>query len=137
MYKMDVTYEDFNGNIKEESVEFNISKMEVIRMQTSKEGGYAEYLERIVNSDNQKEIVEAFEWFVQKAYGRRSEDGTRFIKEDENGTPLINDFRQSPAYDEIIFTLATNEQLAADFVSKVLPQKDLEQTMAQLNAANN
>lgn len=137
MYKMDVTYEDFNGNIKEESVEFNISKMEVIRMQTSKEGGYAEYLERIVNSDNQKEIVEAFEWFVQKAYGRRSEDGTRFIKEDENGTPLINDFRQSPAYDEIIFTLATNEQLAADFVAKVLPQKDLEQTMAQLNAANN
>lgn len=131
MYKMTVTYEDLNGEEQTREAYFNFSKMEIIRIQTE-EGGFVQYLERILNESDMQKIMEVFEWFVQKAYGEKSSDGSRFIKVDQNGTPLIDSFKNTQVYDEILFKLCTDEGAAADFVGHVVPQKELQEAITKM-----
>ena len=53
-----------------------------------------------------------------KAYGKKSDDGRRFIK-----TPEISEeFAQTEAYSDLFMLLATNAEEAAKFVNGIVPQ---------------
>ena len=118
MLKKTVTYTDYNGVERTEDFYFNLSKAEVTEMELSVDGGLAQMLENIVNSKDSKEIVRMFKELVLKAYGEKSPDGRRFIKNKE----LSDAFSQTEAYSEIFMELALNEQAAADFVNGILPK---------------
>ena len=118
MLKKTVTYTDYNGVERTEDFYFNLSKAEVTEMELSVDGGLAQMLENIVNSKDNKEIVRMFKELVLKAYGEKSPDGRRFIKNKE----LSDAFSQTEAYSEIFMELALNEQAAADFVNDILPK---------------
>lgn len=118
MLKKTVTYTDYNGVERTEDFYFNLSKAEVTEMELSVDGGLAQMLENIVNSKDNKEIVRMFKELVLKAYGEKSPDGRRFIKNKE----LSDAFSQTEAYSEIFMELALNEQSAADFVNGILPK---------------
>lgn len=118
MLKKTVTYTDYNGVERTEDFYFNLSKAEVTEMELSVDGGLAQMLENIVNSKDNKEIVRMFKELVLKAYGEKSADGRRFIKNKE----LSDAFSQTEAYSEIFMELALNEQAAADFVNGILPK---------------
>ena len=83
MLKKTVTYTDYNGVERTEDFYFNLSKAEVTEMELSVDGGLAQMLENIVNSKDNKEIVRMFKELVLKAYGEKSPDGRRFIKNKE------------------------------------------------------
>ena len=118
MLKKTVTYTDYNGVERTEDFYFNLSKAEVTEMELSVDGGLAQMLENIVNSKDNTEIVRMFKELVLKAYGEKSPDGRRFIKNKE----LSDAFSQTEAYSEIFMELALNEQAAADFVNGILPK---------------
>ena len=118
MLKKTVTYTDYNGVERTEDFYFNLSKAEVTEMELSVDGGLAQMLENIVNSKDNKEIVRMFKELVLKAYGEKSADGRRFIKNKE----LSDAFSQTEAYSEIFMELALNEKAAADFVNGILPK---------------
>lgn len=118
MFKDTITYEDFDGNVREETVYFNLSRMEAIDLFVSHDNDYKGYLESIVETGNSKLIVDTFADFVKKAYGVKSEDGTRFVKNDE----LTEAFVQSAVYDEIMMKLVTSEQYIHAFVEGVVPK---------------
>lgn len=117
MIKKTVTYTDYNGVERTEDFYFNLSKAEVTEMELSVDGGLAQMLENIVNSKDNKEIIRMFKEIVLKAYGEKSPDGRRFIKNKE----LSDAFSQTEAYSEIFMELALNEQAAIDFVNGILP----------------
>jgi hypothetical protein len=48
----------------------------------------------------------------------RSEDGKRFIKNDQ----LREEFTQTAAYDALFMELATDEDAAANFIQGILPK---------------
>ena len=67
--------------------------------------------------------MEIFRTVVDRAYGEKSDDGRHFRKSDE----ILNDFKSTMAYDEIIMELAFNEQAASAFIKGVLPKELLPQ----------
>ena len=117
MYKKTVTYTDFDGVERTEDFWFNFTKAEITEMQLMTDGGLDKYLERIIKSKDNKAILTAFKELVLKAYGVKSDDGRRFIKNDE----IRAEFAQTEAYSDIFIELATDEEAASAFINGVTP----------------
>lgn len=128
MYAKKIAFTDFNGNEKEQTFYFNLTKAELTEMQLSHEGGLQTYVQRIVEAQKTPEIAELFKKLILKAYGEKSDDGMRFIKRDPVRGNLADEFEQTDAYSELFMELAQNEAAAAEFINGILPasvQKEL------------
>lgn len=113
-----ITYTDYNGNEQTEKFYFNLTKSEILEMEIGKNGGYKEYLKRLINSRDQEEIAAIFKKFILKSYGIKSDDGKRFIKSDE----LSKEFEQTEAYSELYWDLVTDTNKATEFFNGLIPQ---------------
>ena len=113
-----VSYTDYKGNKREEELYFNLSKAEVAEMELSHQGGLSEKINRIVATQDSKEIIELFKDLIVKSYGVVSDDGRRFIKNDQ----LREEFVQTEAYSELFMELASDADEAAKFVNGIIPQ---------------
>lgn len=125
MLKKKIKYTDFNGVEREEEFLFNLTKAELMEMQMSANGGFAEMISAIVATQNMPEIIKIFKDIVLKAYGEKSLDGKRFMKVDEKGNPLSIAFSQTEAYSNLFMELATDSTKAAEFINGIIPA-DLE-----------
>lgn len=123
MIKETIKYTDYNGNELEEDFYFNLSKSEITEMELSYPNGLAEHITKITQSNNGAEIIKLFKELILSSYGRKSDDGKRFIKSDEEAKA----FSQTEAYSELFMKLATNAEAAAEFVNGIVP-KQLEST---------
>ena len=121
MLKKTITYTDYNGLERTEDFYFNLSKAEVMEMEMSTTGGLAEMIQRIVSAQDAPAIIKIFKDLVLKAYGEKSADGKRFMKEDEYGRPLYKNFEQTEAYSILFMELATDADAASKFVNGIVP----------------
>lgn len=117
MLKKTITFTDYNGVERTEDFYFNLTKAEVLEMETSTSGGMAEAIGRIVNAKDTPALIKIFKDVVLKAYGVKSPDGRRFIKNDE----VREDFSQTEAYSKLFMELATDANAASAFVNGILP----------------
>lgn len=129
MLKKTIKYVDLNGVERTEDFYFNLSKPEIVKMQSSVKGGYDVRLKGIANELDGAAIMEFFEDLIRKSYGEKSEDGRRFKKSDE----ISEAFMQTPAYEVLFEELVTNDDAAAKFVNAVMPN-DLMQQIAAAKA---
>lgn len=118
MIKKTIEYVDYNGENRKEEFYFNLSKAEVMELEMSKNGGLSEYIQRIVKSSDNAAIMSLFKEIICKAYGEKSLDGKRFIKNKE----LTDAFVQTEAYSELFMELATNADEAAAFINGIIPK---------------
>lgn len=118
MLKRPITFEDFDGNTVTETYYFNLSKSEIVTLQAGYTGGVEAFIERISRAGDTAALVEEFKKLILLAYGERSEDGRRFVKNDQ----LREEFTQMPAYDVLFMELATDADAAADFITGVIPR---------------
>lgn len=117
MLKKTIQYVDYNGVERKEDFYFNLTKAEITEMELSVDGGLSQMLETLVNSKNNKEIIQMFKQIILKAYGEKSPDGRRFMKSEE----ISQAFAQTEAYSELFIQLALNEEEASNFVKGILP----------------
>lgn len=117
MLKKTFTYTDYNGVERTEDHYFNLSKAELMEMELSTNGGMAEMIDKIVKAQDAPAIVKIFKELVLKAYGKKSDDGRRFIKSEE----LSNEFAQTEAYSQLFMELATDADAASKFVNGIVP----------------
>lgn len=117
MLKKTVTYIDYDGNERTEDFHFNISKAELIKLNSTTPGGFENLIRQITKSPNPEKLFEVFAYIVELSYGEKSPDGRRFIKTEE----AKNNFMQTQAYSDIFTELATNEEAALAFIKAVLP----------------
>ena len=117
MLKKTITYVDYDGNERTEDFYFNLSKAELIEIETSNNGGLSKMIEKLVAEQDMRRIVEIFKDIILKAYGEKSLDGKRFIKSVE----LRDSFEQTEAYSQLFMELATNAESAAAFVNGITP----------------
>lgn len=117
MLKKTMTYIDYDGNQRTEDFYFNLSKAEVAEMEMSTAGGLDKMINRIIAEQDGKRIIELFKDLVLKAYGKKSDDGKRFIKTKE----LSEEFSQTEAYSDLFMELATDADAAAAFVNGIVP----------------
>lgn len=117
MLKKTITYKDFDDNERTEDFYFNLTKAELLEMELTTVGSMTKMLQKIINEKNQKRIMEIFKEIILKAYGEKSEDGKRFIKNKE----LTEAFTQTNAYTELYMELATNDDAASAFIRAIMP----------------
>lgn len=120
MLKKTITYTDYDGNERTEDFFFHLTKTEVIKMENSEVGGLTKLLGKIVQAQDQPNIIKYFDTFVRAAYGEKSADGRRFIKSPE----LSEAFFQTPAYDILFQELTVDAKAAAAFINAIVPQHD-------------
>lgn len=132
MIKKTVTYEDLNGKERTESFYFHFYESEILEMEMSVEGGFAERIQRIIDAKDQTALLPAIKKFVLDAHGVKSEDGKQFIKNEK----VREAFAQSPAYSIIFMELLRDDVLAAEFVKGTFPADVAKKLAAKEAAAN-
>lgn len=119
MLKLTRTYTDYNGSSRTEDFYFNLTQAEITEMELSVDGGLVEMINRITAAKDGKQIIALFKDIVLRAYGEKSADGRRFIKNQE----LRDAFSQTEAYSDLFMELATDADAAAKFVNGIIPAK--------------
>ena len=133
MLKKTITYTDYNNVVRTEDFYFNLSKAEIMEMELTVSGGYSDMIQRIVDAQDFPTIVELWKELILKAYGEKSPDGKRFIKNDE----IRDAFMQTEAFSNLFMELSLDADAAAKFVNGIMPANwDVEKaTLAAKMAA--
>lgn len=118
MLKKTITYTDYDDVERTEDHYFNLSKAELIMMDSSVVGGLKQRLEKIIQSKDNVAIMEVFKDLIHKSYGVKSDDGKRFIKSEE----IATEFEQTEAYSELVMELLTDPDKAAAFINAIMPK---------------
>ena len=118
MLKKVIKYTDFNGVEREEAFYFNLTKADLLEMEMSKNGGLGEFIARVVQTQDQTELMNLFKTFILKAYGEKSDDGKYFMKSPE----ISAKFAATEAYSVLVMELLANENDAASkFINGLAP----------------
>ena len=115
--KKTITYTDYNGVERKEDFYFNLSKAEILEMEMGTTGGFAEMIQKVIDTKDVPSIMKIFKEMLLKAYGEKSADGKRFVKSPE----LTRAFEQTEAYSIMFMELATDADAAAAFVNGIIP----------------
>lgn len=118
MLKKTITYTDYNGVERTEDFYFNLSKAEIIMMDSEVVGGMRQKLEKIMQSLDSVAIMEVFKDLIHRSYGVKSDDGKRFIKSDD----ISKDFEQTEAYSELVMELLSSADAASEFTNAIMPK---------------
>lgn len=130
MLKHECTYKDFNGNEVTDVLYFHLSMPEIIEMEVEKPGGLKAIVEQMIDTKNYRDLVQLFKDLLLRSYGRKSEDGKRFIKTEED---RLN-FSQSAAYNKMYLDLATDAAFGAKFITGLMPAEMSEEVNKLLTA---
>jgi hypothetical protein len=115
--KKTITFVDFNGEEVSEDFFFHLSKAELIELEMSQQGGLSQWLQNVVAAEDGKAIITEFKKIILSSYGKRSLDGSRFIKTQE----FRDEFESSEAYSVLFVELVTDADAAAAFVNGIIP----------------
>lgn len=135
MLKKTITYTDYNGVERTEDFYFNLNKAEIMEMELGTTGGLAEMIQKVVASQDAPTIVKIFKDLVLRAYGEKSQDGKRFVKNEE----IASGFAQTEAYSILFMELATDANAASAFVNGIIPadlQEEAKKAEKNLIASN-
>ena len=117
MLKKTITYTDFNGVERTEDFYFNLTKAEIAEMELEVPGGMTTMIERITKTQDTPSLIKVFKELILRSYGKKSDDGRRFIKNKE----LVEEFKDSEAYSELFMELATNGEESSKFIKGLIP----------------
>lgn len=131
MLKKTISYVDYNGVERKEDFYFNLTQAEIMEMEMSTAGGLAEMINKVVAAQDAPAIIKLFKDLVLKAYGEKSADGRRFIKNDE----LRTAFAETEAYSILFMELATDADAASKFVNGIVP--NVKEQKPSIPAPNN
>lgn len=133
MLKRTVTYTDFNDVERTEDLYFNLSRTEAMDF-LDLEPRIKAWQEKVGSTPRELSNAEVLEMLailkevVAQTYGVRSEDGKKFSKSPE----IFRDFKDSAAYDELLWGLMTDPAIAAEFIIGLTPKGLPELSEAQL-----
>jgi hypothetical protein len=142
LIKQTITYENpFDGKTVTEEHYFHISKADLVKMEleSSQEvyvaresgeelTGARAMLQRVIDSEDGREIMTVLEDFIRRSYGIK--DGEKFRKSEQ----IWDDFASSEAYSQLFFELTTDAEKGAAFINGIIPQ-NLDQIAAEVAAA--
>ena len=116
MLKKTIKFNGFDGKAAEEVWYFNLTEVEVTRLDAEFEPGLGEYVKNFDETTSAEEMLKLFERLIQMSVGTKSPDGTRFVKKQE----VVDDFLASAAYSALFAQLATSPDMAAEFFNGVM-----------------
>lgn len=131
MYAKTIKYTDYNGNQREETFYFNLSKAELIDLEWRTPGGLENYMKHIMSMMDGQALADTFKMLIEKSYGVKDPEGRRFIKNEQ----VLKNFTETEAYVELYVQLATDDKAAAEFVNGIFPKEAVEAARKQKEMA--
>lgn len=132
MYQKTIKYTDYNGNQREETFYFNLSKAELIDLEWRTPGGLENYMKSIMSRLDGQALADVFKNLIEKSYGVKDPEGRRFIKNEK----VLKNFTETEAYVELYVQLATDDKAAAEFVNGIFPKEAVEAARKQKEMAD-
>lgn len=118
MLKKTITYKDFNGDEVTEDLFFHLSQAELVEIEVNHQpDGLAIHMQKMLDANDGRAIVTEFKDIILKAYGKKSSDGKRFIK----NSLIREEFESSKAWETIFMELVTNPDSMNEFVIGIIP----------------
>lgn len=112
-----MTYTDFDGAERTEDFYFNLTEAEAFKLSLGKNGGYERWIQNLIDSRDGETLMNEFEKIILNAYGKKSLDGRRFVKNAE----IAEEFRQTQAFSDMVISFIRDPKLAADFLKGIVP----------------
>lgn len=128
MLKINIKYNNYNGEERETDAYFNLNKMEMKRMAAKYPAGIQAHVDRMIATDDSNGMMEMIEYLIKTAYGVRSEDGGSFRKNNED----LELFISSGAYDEYVFGLTENPDDFVKFLMAIFPKDAADAMRAEI-----
>lgn len=129
MLKKVIKYKDLNGVEKEREFLFNLSKAELLEMHMSTDGGLDVLLSKIAQEKDSTKLMAMFKDLILRSYGVKSDDGERFIKNQDTRDSL----EQSPAYEILFMELVSDTEAAINFSNGILPADIVKEIAKEAN----
>lgn len=114
MLVKNITYTNFDGNNVTGKFYFNLTKAELLEMEL--ELGLSNIIERIAETNNNRELFKVFKTLILRAYGKKNDDG-HFVKSPE----ISEEFSHTEAYSELFIELTSDANKASDFINAIIP----------------
>lgn len=132
MYKKVMTYTDFDGNERTETIRCNLTKAELTNMFSSEVGGLEKKLTTILEKKDIPQIMASFDAILERAYGEMTPDGRSFVK--DNGR-RFQAFKETQLYSDFYMLLLSDDEESAAFINGILPEGLREEMAAKGPAA--
>jgi len=121
MQKLTVQFENFDGEAVSEDLYFHLNIKELQDMEKW-DVPLTQRIAKLTKTEDGKEAFELMRDIIEAAYGERSDDGKRFVKNPE----VLKNFTEGLAYDEVILSFIDGSTDLAKFVEGLLPKKVFE-----------
>lgn len=134
MLKRTLKFKNYDGEDREFTAYFHISEGELVEWMVRKDtdGGETDIkalLQKVVDSKNGGQLMDAFTDIVKLAYGVKTDSGG-FRKTDQ----VFQDFRDSGAWHDFLMDLLTDANKSAEFINGILPADILKAATEKADA---
>lgn len=132
MIKKLVTYKDYDGKSRTDTLYFHLNKFEWLELQTYTKGGLIENLTRALETNNAKKTIDLLKKILLRAYGEKDPETGEFEKDDDRAIR----FSKTDAFSELFYELAYNEESSKAFFLGLIPPEaraEAEQRLAENN----
>ena len=119
MLKHTIHFTDYNGKEHTEDFYFNLSTMDIHKLDKAYPDGFSAAYEEAVKSSDSRMITDIFIDLIMRAYGKKSEDGMHFDKPKEMAEAFID----GPAFEALMDELTSDENAMRDFFYGIMPQR--------------
>jgi hypothetical protein len=137
MLDLEIQYNDYNVPPQQhvEKFYFNLTELEIAKMETMPSGGLAMLLQRIAESKDINQMITHTEEIVLTAVGVRSDDGKRFIKKWDDGRLVRNWFAEHAAYHALFMKMWSDDQFMVKWMAGTFPSEYAPQVEQAANDA--
>ena len=122
MYKKNITYTDFNGDERTDAFYFNLSDAEILELQVSYGGDMSRIMSNMLEKRDAKGLLGIITDLIKSSYGEKSNDGKRFMKNQE----ITDSFVTTDAYSKLVLELLNDEKEFEKFMTNVIPSAKRE-----------
>lgn len=123
MLKKTVSYTDTDGVPCTEDFYFNLTRFEILELQVSRVGGFAQAMELLAKSTDQQRILSTIKELVLLAYGERTDISRHFVKRPE----FAEAFSHTEAFSNLVMDMFTDTDKANAFFEGLMPADLMEQ----------
>ena len=128
MFERAFTYEGFDGKQYTDTWGFYLSKADLLEIQLGTFVGLDQLIKRLIDTQNGKEIMAIIKEIILKSVGRPSQDGKRFIRNQE----IRDEFEQTEAYSQLFEELVMDGEKAMDFIISAVPREVGEKMKSEI-----
>ena len=134
MIKETLTYVDYNGTERTEDFYFNLSRTEILDIESTLPNySIEDWVSAVVATREYDKLWKLFGDLVKRSYGIKSADGRRFMKSEE----ITKEFSETEAYSALIEKFLTEPDYASNFFNALVARVDKKQVAPSFSLVEN